>query len=45
MMVSWLFNSIDPVLQPSITYFVTTKKLWDDLKSVSLLVMHHVYTN
>ncbi|KAJ3684390.1 hypothetical protein LUZ61_013554 [Rhynchospora tenuis] len=32
MLVSWLFNSIDPVLQPSIAYFETAKELWDDLR-------------
>ncbi|KAJ4808040.1 Retroelement pol polyprotein-like [Rhynchospora pubera] len=32
MMVSWLFNSIDPALQPSIAYSETVKELWDDLR-------------
>jgi gag-polypeptide of LTR copia-type/Retrotransposon gag protein len=32
MLVSWLFNSIDPALQPSIAYAETVKELWDDLK-------------
>jgi gag-polypeptide of LTR copia-type/Retrotransposon gag protein len=32
MMVFWFFNSIDPVLQPSVAYFETAKELWDDLK-------------
>ncbi|KAJ4769381.1 hypothetical protein LUZ62_053638 [Rhynchospora pubera] len=32
MMVSWLFNSIDSDLQPSIAYCETVKELWDDLK-------------
>jgi gag-polypeptide of LTR copia-type/Retrotransposon gag protein len=32
MMVFWLFNSIDPILQPSVAYFETVKELWDDLK-------------
>ncbi|KAJ1688075.1 hypothetical protein LUZ63_019465 [Rhynchospora breviuscula] len=32
MLVSWLFNSIDPALQPSIAYAETVKELWDNLK-------------
>ncbi|KAJ1684878.1 hypothetical protein LUZ63_016268 [Rhynchospora breviuscula] len=32
MLVSWLFNSIDSSLQPSIAYFETVKELWDDLR-------------
>ncbi|KAJ4769803.1 Retroelement pol polyprotein-like [Rhynchospora pubera] len=32
MLVSWLFNSIDSDLQPSIAYCETVKELWDDLK-------------
>ncbi|KAJ1697041.1 hypothetical protein LUZ63_005553 [Rhynchospora breviuscula] len=32
MLVSWLFNSIDSSLQPSVAYFETAKELWDDLK-------------
>jgi gag-polypeptide of LTR copia-type len=32
MLVSWLFNSIDSVLQPSIAYMETVKELWDDLR-------------
>ncbi|KAJ4790588.1 Retroelement pol polyprotein-like [Rhynchospora pubera] len=32
MLVSWLFNCIDPSLQPSVAYFETVKELWDDLK-------------
>ncbi|KAJ3698018.1 hypothetical protein LUZ61_001723 [Rhynchospora tenuis] len=32
MLVSWLFNCIDPTLQPSVAYFETVKELWDDLK-------------
>ncbi|KAJ4755428.1 Retroelement pol polyprotein-like [Rhynchospora pubera] len=32
MLVSWLFNSIDPALQPSIAYMETVKELWDDLR-------------
>lgn len=31
-LVSWLFNSIDPVLQPSIAYMETAKELWDNLR-------------
>ncbi|KAJ1685788.1 hypothetical protein LUZ63_017178 [Rhynchospora breviuscula] len=31
MLVSWLFNSIDPALQPSIAYAETVNELWDDL--------------
>ncbi|KAJ3704067.1 hypothetical protein LUZ61_007772 [Rhynchospora tenuis] len=31
-LVSWLFNCIDPTLQPSVAYFETVKELWDDLK-------------
>ncbi|KAJ3699854.1 hypothetical protein LUZ61_003559 [Rhynchospora tenuis] len=32
MMVSWLFNSIDPSLQPSVAYYETVKEMWDDLR-------------
>ncbi|KAJ3704814.1 hypothetical protein LUZ61_008519 [Rhynchospora tenuis] len=32
MLVSWLFNSIAPKLQPSVAYFETAKELWDDLR-------------
>ncbi|KAJ4787232.1 Retroelement pol polyprotein-like [Rhynchospora pubera] len=32
MLVSWLFNSIDSTLQPSIAYMETAKELWDDLR-------------
>ncbi|KAJ4797516.1 Retroelement pol polyprotein-like [Rhynchospora pubera] len=32
MLVSWLFNSIDSSLQPSIAYHETVKELWDDLQ-------------
>ncbi|KAJ1691232.1 hypothetical protein LUZ63_015387 [Rhynchospora breviuscula] len=32
MLVSWLFNSIDSSLQPSVAYFETARELWDDLK-------------
>ncbi|KAJ1695814.1 hypothetical protein LUZ63_012512 [Rhynchospora breviuscula] len=32
MMVSWLFNSIDPSLQPSVAYYETVKEMWDNLK-------------
>ncbi|KAJ4768963.1 Retroelement pol polyprotein-like [Rhynchospora pubera] len=32
MMVSWVFNSIDPSLQPSVAYYETIKEMWDDLR-------------
>ncbi|XP_078171460.1 uncharacterized protein LOC144565545 [Carex rostrata] len=32
MLVSWMFNSIDSALQPSVAYFETAKELWDDLR-------------
>ena len=32
MLLAWVFNSIEPNLRSSITYFDTVKELWDDLR-------------
>lgn len=32
MLLAWLFNSIEPNLRSSISYFDTVKELWDDLR-------------
>lgn len=32
MLLAWLFNSIEPTLRSSISYFDTVKELWDDLR-------------
>ncbi|KAK4427084.1 hypothetical protein Salat_1477300 [Sesamum alatum] len=32
MLISWIFNSIENSIQPSITYEETVKAVWDDLR-------------